>query len=547
MSSGATKPPRTRWHVLGFYLLIFGASLAVRAVYAYARPIPVSADAAYYMHVAENLASGRGFVADYVWNYLAGLPDGLPVSSNAYWMPGTSVVMAGAFAVAREVSLRAAQWPSLLFGALLCAATAWIGALVSARRDVALLAGGAAAANYYLVELSLSPDHFMLNAVLVNLSLIALWFAWRGRPIAAPAAGALAALAYLTRTDGGLVVVVAAALAVAVWHKGERKRGLGLFAGFAAAFVVVAAPWWIRQTLVFGNPSGANPLRTAFLTDYNDLFRLDQSHLNLREYLRATSMLSLEGKMEVVPVSLRLLLKAVMLLALPALAAIGFPDLRRRSAPWLIYLPIGVLTPALLVPFPALRGGFWHIMPAFIPIVLALGAAGGVRLVGLLRGPGLGRARPAAWAVLSICLLSVAYWWAFPPAVAAVADPLYPEVAIEAVCALGPDPGPALTDNAWGLHYLTGLPCAQFPTDGVAPALAVADAIGARYLITQANAPDKIPAIQGVASDPRFEPLARYLAGDTRLLVYRILPPSTSAPPHSHTPATSTEDAPHRR
>jgi hypothetical protein len=525
----APKSVRTRWQVLAFYLLIFSASLAVRAVYAYTRPIPVSADTGYYLMVAQDLYHGRGFVSDYVWNYLAGLPDGLPVPSNGYWMPGTSLVMAGTFSLAGASSLRIAQWPSLICGALLCVIAAWIADIVSGRRAALLLAGAVAAVNYYLVELSLSPDHFMLNAALVNLSLIALWFAWRGRPILAPAAGALAAVAYLTRTDGGLLVVVAAAAAVNIWYSGERKRALGLFAGFVAAFAVVAAPWWARQTLVFGNVAGANPLRTAFLTEYNDLFRLDQSHLNLREYIQATSMLSLDGKMEVVLVSLRLLLKAVMLVALPAALAIGFPEIRRRSLPWLVYLPLGILTPSLLVPFPALRGGFWHIMPAFVPVVLALGVAGGLRLVTLSRAARPGWVRGAAWAVLSICLLSVAYWWAFPPKTAGTAGPLYPQVAAEAVRALGSDPGPALTDNAWGLYYVSGLPCAQFPTDGVEAALKVADAIGARYLITQANAPDKIPSMQGIVSHPRFAPLARYPAGDTRLLVYRILSPDAAA------------------
>ncbi len=511
-------------------ILVFFAALVIRVGLAYRRPIPVSADAAYYMMVAENLYRGRGFVSDYIWNYLAGLPDGLPVPSNSYWMPGTSVVLAAAFALAREASLRAAQWPSLIFGAVLCAVTAWMAGIISSRRDAVVLAGGAAAVNYYLVELSLSPDHFMLNAVLVNLSLVALWFAWRGRGIIAPAAGALAALAYLTRTDGGLIILVAALLATALQRRGERSHALRFALSFIAAFAIVAFPWWIRQMIVFGSPAGANPLRTAFLAEYNDLFRLDQSHLNLREYVHATWMLSLDGKLGVTLVSLRLLLKAVMLLALPALVAIGFPDLRRRSAPWLIYLPLGVLTPALLVPFPALRGGFWHIMPAFVPIVLALGTAGGLRLISLARGARLPSVRLAAWAGLGSCLLSVAYWWVFPPPAAGRAEPLYPEVAVEAVGALGPNPGPALTDNAWGLYYVTGLPCAQFPTDGVEAALAVADSIGAHYLITRANAPDKIPSIQAIVGHPRFQPLARYPAGDTRLLLYRILSPDVSAP-----------------
>jgi len=62
-------------------------------------------------------------------------------------------------------------------------------------------------------------------------------------------------------------------------------------------------------------------------------------------------------------------------------------------------------------------------------------------------------------------------------------------------------------------------------------ALRVADSIGAAYLITRADAPDKIPALAQIASHPRFQPLARYPAGDTRLLVYRIVPPSTEPPP----------------
>ena len=44
--------------------VIFLIALAIRLAYAHARPIPVSADAAYYLHVAENLDQGRGVVSD---------------------------------------------------------------------------------------------------------------------------------------------------------------------------------------------------------------------------------------------------------------------------------------------------------------------------------------------------------------------------------------------------------------------------------------------------------------------------------------------------
>jgi len=502
---------------------VFALALLINVLYAYTRPVPVSADAAYYVMVAENLYHGRGFVADYVWNYLAGLPRSLPVPSNEYWMPGTSVVTAVVFAAARGASLRAAQWPSLLLGALLCAITAWVAGALSRRRDVAWLAGAAAALNFYLVGLALYPDHFMLNAVLVNLSLLALWRAWTDRGRLAAPAGALAGLAFLTRTDGGLLVICALLLAIGLWRRGERRHALRLTALFLAAFALVAAPWWIRQTLVFGSPSGASPLRTAFLTDYNDLFRLDQSRLNPQDYLATSQVVALGVKGYVLYRSLRVLAKAVMLFGLLFIAALFLRDLRRPAVPWLAYLALGLLIPPLLVPYPAGKGGSWHLMPALMPIILALGASAAFRLFDTLKHRL--RSSLAGALVIALSLGSLLYWWARSPEDAArAADPLYPPVAAEAVRALGPSPRPALTDNAWGLYHVTHLPCAQFPTDGAVAALQVADAIGAGYLITRADATNQIPTMSEIINHPRFQPLARYPAGETSLLVYRIVP-----------------------
>ncbi|NIQ99906.1 MAG: hypothetical protein GTN78_06845, partial [Gemmatimonadales bacterium] len=94
-----------------------------------------------------------------------------------------------------------------------------------------------------------------------------------------------------------------------------------------------------------------------------------------------------------------------------------------------------------------------------------------------------------------------------------------------AALALGPAAGPVLTDNAWGLYHVARLPCAQFPTDGAEAALKIADAIGASHLITSADATDQFPSMGEIVGHPRFQPLARYSAGETSLLVYRLLPP----------------------
>jgi len=523
-----STPGRSRFCLV--CVLVFALALAIRVGYARMRTAPVSADAAYYLMVADNLYQGRGLVSDYAWNYLAGLPEGLPVPSNEYWMPGASAVTAIAFTIAGDTSLRVAQWPPLIFGALLCAITAWMAAAISHRHTAAALAGLAAAVNYYLVELSIQPDHFMLNAVLVNLSLFALWSAWRGSAWTALPAGALAGLAYLTRSDAALLPIAAILLVVLTRRRARRYHGLRLVAYFLAAFVLVAFPWWVRQALVFGHPFGAGPLRTAFLTNYNDLFRLDQSQLNLRDYLHTNQVVAWGVKAYLLGMFVRIMAKAVLLVGALAVAALALKDLRRESAPWLIYLVLGMLVPPLLVPYPAGKGGFWHLMPALIPAIIALGAAAAVRAAEASRGH---RARTtAAGLAAAVGFGSLFYWWVIPPPDAGrEPKPLYPAVAAAAVRALGPNPAPALTDHAWGLYYVARIPCAQFPSDGAAAALRVADAIGARYLITRADAPNAIPAMQQVIGHPRFRPLARYPAGETSLLVYRIVPATTRPRP----------------
>jgi 4-amino-4-deoxy-L-arabinose transferase-like glycosyltransferase len=512
--------------IAGICAAVFLIALALRVGYAYTRPIPVTADAAYYLHVARNLEVGRGFVADYVWHYLAGVPDGLPVPSNSYWMPGTSVSIVSAFRIAGQTSLRVAQSPSLLLGAVLCAIAASIAGRVTKRREAALLAGAAAAVNYYLIELSLIPDHFMLYAVLVNLSLLALWAAWRGAPSTALVAGALAALAYLTRTDGGLLVIVALFLALFFRRRARRSHSLRLIVAFGIAFAIIATPWWTRQTLVFGSPSGASPSRTAFLTDYADLFRVDQSGLTAVGLLQQGPVVAGGIRAYSLYRSLRVLAKSLLVLAPLFLAGLWLSRTRQDAAPWLIYCALALLVPAALVPYHVLKGTSWHILPALLPGLLALAVAAALRVVDLARPR---RIAWLAWAFVATALLSPSYFFLRPPSDASGEHkPLYPAIAEEAVDALGPRPVLALTDSSWGLHHVAHISCAQFPSDGPEAALLVAEAIGATYVITRSDETHTRPAIaymQDINAHPRFRPLTRYQDGQGALLVYRILPP----------------------
>lgn len=509
-------------------LAVFLVALTIRLVYALSIPIPVSADAAYYVMVAENLCQGRGFVSDYVWNYLAGVPSHLPVPSNEYWMPGQSLAISASFLLSGATSLRAAQAPSLFFGALLCALTAWMAGALFRRRDAAIAAGAMAAVSFQLAGTALHPDHFGLAACLVNLSLLALWAARRGSPLLALAGGVAVGLAYLTRTDGVLLAAVAALLGLGLFRQGQRRRAAVYLLCFTAAAALVIAPWWARQLSVFGHPAGAGPLRTAFLADYNDLFRVDQSHLNLRHYLATNQVVALGFKGFVLGKELRLLGGAVGVAGVLMLLALADRELRRRAAPWLIYLALGLLLPALAFPYPAIKGGFWHLMPGLCPIIFALGAGKAMQLVTGPNQPRGALARLGGWAGLALAFAWLLPWWAAVPREARSAErPLYPAFNPALVRALREASPVVLTDSAWGLYHVTRLPCAQFPSDGAEAALVVAEALEAGYLVTQASAPSRIPAMAEVVGHPRFQPFARHAGKDGTVLVYRILPSSS--------------------
>ena len=76
-----------------FFLLLlailFGLALIPRLFFALSARHPGHGDFAYYYSLAENLAEGRGFQIDYIWNYL-NPPETISHPSNDYWMPFTS-------------------------------------------------------------------------------------------------------------------------------------------------------------------------------------------------------------------------------------------------------------------------------------------------------------------------------------------------------------------------------------------------------------------------------------------------------------------------
>jgi hypothetical protein len=307
-----------------------------------------------------------------------------------------------------------------------------------------------------------------------------------------------------------------------------RRRRVGWALLTAAAFLVpllmVVAPWLVRQKLVFGSWGGGGAWRTAVMANYDDLFRLDLSILSLRDYLQANQTVAALFKGYVLYRELRLLAAVVGVAGLLAVLALADRRLRLRAAPWAIYLPAALLAPALAVPYPTIKGGFWHLMPGLCPIIFVLAAGKGIELLGKSKGGPRWR-RVLRWTALPLaCAYLLAWWAAAPREMQRAKVPFYPPVAHAAITSLEPPPRAVLTDNSWGLYHVARVPCAQFPSDGADAALLIADSIDAEYLVTRADAPDRIPAMAEVMGHPRFRPYVSYPTDGASLLVYRILP-----------------------
>lgn len=257
------------------------ALIAALAMVYLLNPGPSYLDSYYHYNAAARLASGDGLTDAALWVYL-GLPEGLstPITetpSHLYWMPMTSL-LAGASMKLFGVSYDAAQIPIALCyaGAILLAALAggWLG---GAKRHAAL------AMMLMIASSSFAPmwgetDTFApytlfgagALAAIIQARVTDNWRWWL-------AAGLLSGAGHLTRSDGLLLVMVGVLVAL---FSGRRSRTLGL-AAVVVGYLVVMGPWFIRMMNVVGAPLPVGGLQTAYLTEYEQIFRYPWQTLSL--------------------------------------------------------------------------------------------------------------------------------------------------------------------------------------------------------------------------------------------------------------------------
>jgi hypothetical protein len=287
----------------------------------------------------------------------------------------------------------------------------------------------------------------------------------------AVAAGLLAGLAYLARSDGLLVPLVLAGVLAA------RRRGWLLPGLLLAGFALPVVPWWLRNLAAFGVTQPVSPLIGAALQDYTQLFNwsdpptlaalLDRG-IGFAAGLRGRALIHNLG------------VWALIAFPFGIYGWLGCLD-RRRTVLWLglAYGLLLVLTTALVFSIPTLAGLFYHSAGALLPWL----AVGAVQVVAALaaRRASLGLALAALTAALVVVQAAIA----LP---AAIQDARLNQAKFARAAAwLGeyaPSGEPVIASQAHSLNYASGQPSLSLPAgQDLARVRDLAHVYRARYVV----------------------------------------------------------------
>ena len=371
-------------------VLLFVIALAVRVVVALLFADPAYPDALYYANLGQELAAGGGFSVDYIWNFVevgGRLPESgtLPIPSNAHWMPLAALIQVPFIWVLGPTPVASAL-PFWLAAAAAAPLTWFIARDAGLRSWQGAAAGLLVAVPAGVTPFLGQPDNF---AIFMLLGALALWLCargLRGHRWSFAAGGLVVGLAFLSRNDGVLLGLPFALAFLYDLLRRPRLTRIGWRSAIACAagFVLVAAPWLLRQLDVFGSlsPSSAGG-RILFITEYRELYSVS-GETTLATFLDQGWVGLIESRLGGLADALLIFVASPMLVLLVPFLLVGIWASRRDRAfaPWFIYAVALFLFTALVsavhVPF----GTFIHSAVALLPHAYLLVMVGVAAIVG---------------------------------------------------------------------------------------------------------------------------------------------------------------------
>jgi len=355
--------------------LLFLMAFAVRVAVAVLFVDPAYPDALYYTNVGQELASGGGFSVDYIWNFVevgGTLPATgvLPIPSNAHWMPLAAIVQVP-FVLLLGPTPVASGLPFWLIAAAVAPLTWFIGRDAGLRPWQAIAAGLLVIVPAGVTPFLGQPDNF---APFMFLGALSLWFCARGlhgHRWSFAAGGLVVGLAFLSRNDGVLLGVPFALAFLYDLLRRPRLSRIGWWPALlcAAGFIVVVAPWLLRQLDVFGSisPSSVGG-RILFITEYRELYSVS-STTTLDSFLAQGLGPLLASRLGGLWDAFVIFVVSPMMVLLVPLLVIGTWVCRRDRdfAPWVVYAVTLFTFTAVVSAVHVASGTFIHSAVALLP------------------------------------------------------------------------------------------------------------------------------------------------------------------------------------
>lgn len=511
-------------------LLVLGVAISAAAVLAITEPGYM--DAEYYFVTGRQLSLGEGFREPFIWNYL-NMPSDVVHPSHGYWQPLTSLVAAASMSIF-GAWFRPAQLPFIVLTALLPLLTASFSYSLHQDRRAAFLSGLLAAVPGYFLPYFLTTDMFILYAWIGTLFFWSLHVGWRSQgSLIWMASGECIGLAHLGRADGLLFAVP-----LIYFLSFDRKRILKRVSLAFAGYVLVMAPWFLRNLDVYGAilPPGSG--YAIWLRSYEDLFRYPPTDLGPRYLLDGGWELILSTRITALWTNIQRVIAENGYVFLLPLMLLGLVDQWRlrvvRSV--VAYWAVLLLIMSFVFPFAGAQGGTFHSSAALMPslwMLVPFGLRRAVVWAGARRGWNVANATiNFGWISVVLAALftagtylqrvygfeQIAKSWG--------ADQRAYEQLGQELRDLDPDTNIVMVNNPPGFYNATGIPAVVVPSGGIDSLRAALADFDVDYLILDRNHPIGLGSLYSLEQVPEWlEQVHELEAGRSgHVLILRTLP-----------------------
>ena len=509
--------------------LLFLIGLTVTAVVACFQTVPGYMDADYYFAGGLRLVQGHGFTETYLWNYLDN-PVSLPHPSHGYWFPLASLLAAAGMFLTGQQTFFAGRLGFVLVAGLIPPVTAVLAYSLTGRRDISLVSGLLAVFPTYQLPFLPTTDNFGIFMLLGGLFFILFN---RSDKKSILALGLVAGLMNLARSDGLLWLAVGIfGLSVKAFEdklprRGFPARALVACAFFLGGYLIVMAPWIIRNLVVFGAPLTPGGSHVFWMTNYADTFAYPADRVNLQNWLAAGWQSALSARWSAFILNSENTIAAQAGILLFPFILIGLWQLRgqlRVKIAILAWCGLFALM-TLVFPFAGSRGSFIHAGAAFEPLWWAAAIPGldfltaRVRQRGWFTPQAFGIFRLMLVTVMAILTIFLVYvrvirtnWAEF--------DQSYRQAEQILLANGATAQDTVVAANSPGYFVSTGRSAVTVPSENPDVLRTLARRFNARYLVLEKN---YLPDPFGVVYDsPKNQPGLKYLGGFDDVRVFEI-------------------------